>query len=208
MIPFHDGIHIDLMNSTLNFSKIGVAHDTNAGFLHAIRDFSIENGAIVVDYTHTKGFNTGNALSFGGRGDDCALFRNIYDSMLASSMGKIAVRNVRISSNSGGGEGRGILMLGGLDGVLLENVTIDGQGQLIQGIYYEFGWATNEAKPYLRQTSHAHNVQVKNLTVTGVIREGFAANGMYRAVIDGIKVADSGGVCAFGSGEATFFRST
>jgi hypothetical protein len=206
MIPFHDGVHIDLMNSTLNFTKIGVARDTNAGFLHAIRDFSIENGSIVVDYTHKAGFNTGNALSFGGRGNDCALFTNIYDSLLASSMGKIVVRNVHISSNAGGGEGRGILMLGGLDGVLLENVTIDGQKQLLQGIYYEFGWATNEAKPYLRQTSHAHNFQVKNLTVSGVTREGFAGNGLYRAVIDGIKVHDAAGVCAFGPGESMFFR--
>jgi hypothetical protein len=205
-IPFHDGIHIDLMNSTLSFSKIGVARDTNAGFLHAIRDFSIESGSIVVDYTHKAGSNTGNALSFGGRGDDCSLFPNIYDSMLASSMGKIVVRNVRISSNAGGGEGRGILMLGGLDGVLLENVTIDGQGQLLDGVYYEFGWATNDPKLYLRQTSHAHNFLIKNLTVTGVISEGFAANGAYGATIDGIKVSNSGGVCAFGPGESLFFR--
>jgi hypothetical protein len=206
MIPFHDGVHIKLMNSTLNFSKVGVAHDTNAGFLHAIRDFSVEDGSIIVDYTHKAGFNTGNALSFGGRGDDTALFPNIYDSLLTSSMGKIAVRNLRISSNAGGGEGRGILMLGGLDGVLFENVTIDGQGQLIQGIYYEFGWATNEPKPFLRETSHGHNFQIKNLTVTGVKREGFAANGLYTATIDGIKVSNSGGVCAFGSGESMFFR--
>lgn len=206
MIPFHDGIHIDLMSSTLHFSKLGVARDTAAGFLHAIRDFSIENGSIVVDYKHQAGFNTGNALSFGGRANDCALFPNLYDSQLASSMGRIAVRNVHISSNANGGEGRGILMLGGLDGVLLENVTIDGQNQLLNGVYYEWGWATNEPKNYQRQTSHAHNVQVKNLTVTGVTSEGFSANGMYRAVIDGIKVSHSGGVCAFGPGESLFFR--
>jgi hypothetical protein len=206
MIPFHDGVHIDLMNSTLHFSKIGDARDTNAGFLHAIRDFSIENGSIIVDYTHKAGFNTGNALSFGARDNDCPLFLNIYDSLLPASMGKIVVRNVHISSNSGGGEGRAILMLGGLDGVLLENVTIDGQNQLLHGIYYEFGWATNEPKPYMRQTSHAHNFQIRNLEVHGVTSEGFAANGLYGAAIDGIKVTDSGGVCAFGPGESLFFR--
>jgi len=206
MIPFHDGVHIDLMGSTLNFSKTGTARDTNAGFLHAIRDFSIENGSIVVDYTHKAGFNTGNALSFGGRGNDCPLFLNIYDSLLPASMGKIVVRNLHISSNADGGEGRAIFLLGGLDGVLLENVSIDGQNKLLHGIYYEFGWATNEAKPYLRQTSHAHNVQIKNLEVKGVINEGFAANGMYRAVVDGIKVTDAGGVCAFGAGESMFYR--
>ena len=101
MIPFHDGIHINLMKSTLNFSKIGVAGDGNAGFLHALRDFSIENGSIVVDYTHKAGANTGNALAFGARGDDCALFPHIYDSLLASSMGKIVVRDLHISSNAG-----------------------------------------------------------------------------------------------------------
>jgi hypothetical protein len=206
MIPFHDGVHIDLMSSTLKFSKIGVTRDTNAGFLHALRDFSIENGSIIVDYTHTTGFNTGNALAFGGRGGDCALFPPVWDSLLATSMGKIIVRNVHITSNAGGGEGRGILLLGGLDGVLFENLTIDGQGQLFQGIYYEFGWATNEPKMYLRQTSHGHNFRVKNLGVTGVTREGFAANGLYGAEIDGIKVTKAGGVCAFGSGSSTFYR--
>jgi hypothetical protein len=206
MIPFREGVHINLMNSTLNFSKIGVARDTSTGFLHALRDFSIENGSIVVDYTHTAGFNTGNALAFGSRGNDTVLFPNIYDSLLPASMGKIVVRNIRISSNSGGGEGRGILMLGGLDGVLLDTVTIDGRKQLFQGIYYEFGWATNEEKQYLRQTSHAHNFEVKNLTVNDVIREGFAANGLYNAVIDGIKVVNSGGVCGFGPGESEYFR--
>ena len=206
VIPFHDGIHIDLMKSTLNFTKIGVARDTNAGFLHAIRDFSIQNGSIVVDYTHKAGSNTGNALSFGGRANDTALFPNLYDSLMPASMGKITVKNVKISSNSGGGEGRGILMLGGLDGVLLENVTIDGQGQLLDGVYYEFGWATNDPQRYLRQTSHAHNVEVRNLVVTGVTNEGFEANGLYGAVIDGIKVVNAGGVCAFGAGESMFFR--
>jgi len=206
MIPFHEGVHIDLMKSTLNFSKLGVAGDTNAGFFHALRDFSIENGSIVVDYTHRAGSNTGNALSFGARGSDCALFPNIYDSLLPAAMGKILVRDVHISSNAGGGEGRGILMLGGLDGVLLENVTIDGQDQLLHGVYYEFGWATNEEKRYLRQSSHAHNFQVKNLVVNGVTREGFAANGMYQATIDGIRVNKAGGVCAFGPGESMFFR--
>jgi hypothetical protein len=206
VIPFHEGVHIDLMKSTLNFSKAGVVSDSNAGFFHAIRDFSIENGAIVVDYTHKAGSNTGNALSFGARGSDSVLFPNTYDSLLPASMGKIVVRDVHISSNAGGGEGRGILMLGGLDGVLLENVTIDGQGQLLHGVYYEFGWATNEAKRYLRQSSHAHNFLVKNLVVNNVTREGFAANGMYGAVIDGLKVTKAGGVCAFGPGESMFFR--
>ena len=206
MIPFHDGVHIDLARSTLKFSKTGVVRDTNAGFLHAFRDFSIENGSIIVDYAYTAGSNTGNALAFGGRGGDCALFPAIWDSQLAMSMGKIIVRNVHITSNAGGGEGRGIFLLGGLDDVLFEDVTIEGQGQLFQGIYYEFGWATNEPKMYLKKTSHGHNFRIKNLNVSGVMRDGFGANGLYGMEIDGIKVAESGSVCAFGSGSSTFYR--
>jgi hypothetical protein len=43
LIAFHDGIHLDLRNSTLSFTKNGVKRDSASGFIHAIRDFVIEN---------------------------------------------------------------------------------------------------------------------------------------------------------------------
>ena len=69
IIPFNDGIRLDLQGSTLHFSKAGVKGDTNAGFIFAVRDFTIENGFIVVDYQMGEGAtNAGNALTFGNRG--------------------------------------------------------------------------------------------------------------------------------------------
>jgi hypothetical protein len=45
IISFHDGIQVDLKGCTLHFSKIGVRSDINAGFIFAVRDFSIANGS-------------------------------------------------------------------------------------------------------------------------------------------------------------------
>src|SRR6185503_9588549 len=43
IIPIRDGVRIDGMGCALNFTKLGVSTDTNCGFLHAIRDVTIEN---------------------------------------------------------------------------------------------------------------------------------------------------------------------
>ena len=206
LIPFHDGVHIDLNNSTLSFSKTGVPRDSASGFIHAIRDFVIENGAIVTNYVFKGGYNAGNALAFGGRGRDTAFFPNLYDKQLPTPMGNIVVRNLRIQGGTTGGSTRAIFMLGGFDGVVIDNVVIDGQNQLTEGIYYEFGWATNEPKEHQRQTSHARNFRVTNLTVTKVANEAFGAMGAYDIVIDGLRVSDVGHACMIGTGEALYFR--
>ena len=171
IIPFHDGIQVDLQGCTLRFKKSGVRTDTNSGFIFAVRTFSIANGSIVVDYLSGGGATSaGNVFTFGNRGEDSHYFSPTYDSLLPSPMGNIVVRNLRISSNSQAG-GSGILMTGGLHGVILENIWIDGdQGALDNGIYYEFGWATNEPRRELRQTSHAHNLRFSNINVTNLTR--------------------------------------
>ncbi|HSY05800.1 MAG TPA: hypothetical protein VK803_07610 [Steroidobacteraceae bacterium] len=206
LIAFHDGIHLDLQNSTLSFTKNGVKRDSASGFIHAIRDFVIENGAIVTNYVFNGGYNTGNALAFGGRGSDTALFPNLYDRMLSAPLGSIVVRNLRISGGTTGANARGIFMLGGFDGVTIDNLWIDGRNQLEQGIYYEFGWATNEAREQERYTAHATNFRVTNLTVTNVTNEAFGAMGAFDIVIDGLRVSEVGDVCLVGSGESLYFR--
>ena len=206
LIAFHDGVHLDLKGSTLSFAKTGVARDSASGFIHAIRDFAIENGSIVTSYVFNGGYNTGNALAFGGRGKDTALFPDLYDRLLPAPMGNIVVRNVRIKSGASGGNSRGIFMLGGFDGVVIDNVSIDGQGQLAQGIYYEFGWATNKPSEQQRQSSHARNIRITGLTVTNVVNEAFGAMGAYDILIDSLRVEDAGHVCAVGTGEALYFR--
>ena len=206
LIAFHDGIHLDLGGSTLSFAKTGVKSDSASGFIHAIRDFVIENGTIVTNYVFKGGYNAGNALAFGGRGRDTALFPDIYDRLLSAPMGNIVVRNLRIKGGTSGGSTRGIFMLGGFDGVVIDGVVIDGQGQLSEGIYYEFGWATNEPREHQRYSSHARNIRVTNLTVTNVINEAFGAMGAYDIVIDGLRVTSVGHGCLIGTGESLYYR--
>jgi hypothetical protein len=206
LIAFHDGIHLDLEGSTLSFAKTGAKSDSASGFIHAIRNFVIENGTIVTNYVFKGGYDAGNVLAFGGRGRDTALFPDTYDRLLSAPMGNIVVRNLHIKGGTSGGDTRGIFMLGGFDGVLIDGVTIDGQGQLTQGIYYEFGWATNEPQEPRRYTSHAINVRVSNLTVTNVVDEAFGAMGAYDIVIDGLRLYNVGHGCLIGTGESLYYR--
>jgi hypothetical protein len=209
IIPFHDGIQVDLEGCTLHFSKIGVRGDTNSGFIFAVRDFSIANGSIVVDYQMGGGgTSAGSALAFGNRGGDSQYFSPTYDSLLSSPMGNIVVRNLRISSNTKGGSG--IFMIGGLNGVVMENVWIDGSaGALDNGIYYEFGWATNEPKRELRQTSHAYNMRFSNINISNLsTRDGQALTlaGAYSCWVDGLYVKSAKILFACTPGESAFYR--
>jgi hypothetical protein len=206
LIALRDGVVIDLQGTTIQFVKVGVTADSQCGFFHAIRNVTIQNGFINVNYTYTAGTNTGNAIGLGGRGTDVALFPPIYDSLLASPMGNITLRNLDITSNAGGGEARAIFALGGLTNVVMDNINIDGQGVNLNGLYAEFGWATNESSEYLRQTSHPNNWHVTNLNVQNMVNEGFAMNGGYGITIDGIRVYNASGVVFFGPGEALFYR--
>lgn len=209
IIPFHDGISLDLQGCVLHFSKVGVRADTNSGFIFAVRDFSIANGSIVVDYQWGGGgTNAGNALTFGNRGDDSHYFSPTYDNLLSSPMGNIVVRNLRISSNTKGGIG--IYMIGGLNGVIMENVWItSSDGALYYGIYYEFGWATNEAKRELRQTSHAYNMRFNNINISNINTEygyAFTLAGAYNCSIDGLYVRSAKVLLALSPGESAFYR--
>jgi hypothetical protein len=209
IIPFHDGIQIDLQGCTLHFSKTGVRGDTNSGFIFAVRNFSIANGSIVVDYQMGGGgTSAGSALTFGNRGEDSRYFSPTYDSLLPSPMGNIVVRNLRIKSNTKGGTG--IFMIGGLNGVVMENIWIDGSaGALENGMYYEFGWATNEPKMVMRQTSHAYNMRFTNINISNINTEHGSAigfTGAYNCSIDGLYVKSAKSLFLCSPGESAFFR--
>jgi hypothetical protein len=208
IIPFNDGIQLDLQGCTLHFKKNGDRKDTNAGFIFAMRDFSIANGSISVDYQPGGGASSaGNALTFGNRGADSLYFSPTYDSLLPSPLGNIEVRNLRISSNARGGSG--ILMIGGLNGVLVENVWIDGKGRMDNGICYEFGWATNEAKRALRQTSHAYNMRFSNINISNLSADAGQAltlAGAYNCWVDGLYVRSTKILFACTPGESAFYR--
>jgi hypothetical protein len=207
VIAVHDDIHIDLQGCTLEFSKAATKTDSNSGFFSVLRNFSIENGSIVVKYDMGGiASSAGSAIHIGNRGSDSAHFAPTYDSLLKSPMGNVTIRNLRI--RSGVAKGIGIEMTGGLVGVIMENVWIDGQGALAGGIYYEFGWAT-PGQTDLRQTSHAHNMRFSNICVTDLRRDiGVAISlaGAYGCLIDGLHV--SGAAAAFNGtpGESLFFQ--
>jgi hypothetical protein len=209
IIPFRDGIHVDLEGSTLHFNKTGEKADTNSGFIFAVRDFSIVNGSIVVDYQMGGGAtNAGSALTFGNRGTDSRYFSPTFDSLLPTPMGNIVVRNLRISSNTKGGNG--ILLIGGLNGVIIENIWIDGNGGALEnGIYYEFGWATNEPRMEQRHTSHAYNMRFSNINVSNINTEhgqAFGLTGAYNCWIDGLYVRSAKILFQCSPGESAFYR--
>ena len=208
IIPFHDGVGLDLQGCTLHFSKTGVRGDTNSGFIFAVRNFSMRNGSIVVDYQMAGGGTAaGNALTFGNRGGDSKYFSPTYDSQLPLPMGGIEIRNLRISSNNSGGTG--ILMIGGLNGVVMENIWIDGRGALSNGIYYEFGWATDEPQMAKRQTSHAYNMRFSNINILNMNADhgwAFTLNGAYNCWVDGLYVKTAKVLFACGPGESGFYR--
>lgn len=205
---FRPGIDIDLQQCTLNFSKSAPSgNEVNSGFLHAIRDFSIRNGSIVVNFP--SGAGNGSALFFGARDSESTYFPNTFDApYLAATgrtLGNIHLQNLYITSNNPNSLCIG--MLGGIQNMSWDNVWFDGQN-VCGGAYGEFGWATNEVSRYQRQTSHPHNINIRNLKATNIggVLSAFGINGGYGISIDGIYVDRAAGVIGFGVGESLFFR--
>ena len=221
VIPFHDGVNIDLMGSTLSFSKSATSSDAGSGFIFAIRNFSIANGKIDVNYDGTGVAHAGNALKLGQRwSDGGTYFQPSLDSNLSSPMGNIVVSNLTITSNNPNAE-CGISLTGGLQNVQISNVTVDGESRLICGIYYEFGQATqpidpaSTPKPAPPFTSHAHQmafsaITVKNLNPTpptNSVTIGFGLGGAYDTTVDGLTVTGPVSFGFFGTaGEAAFYK--
>jgi hypothetical protein len=208
-IDFRPGIDVDLNWSTLNFTKAADGTDPNSGFVSAIRDFTIKNGYIVVNFTCANG---GHGLMFGARGADGTYFVPMYDAAYLAAtgctMGNIRVNNVKVSSNNPGN--RCIFMFGGLQDVSFENVWMDG-ASVADGCYYEFGWATDAGGVLAnRQTSHAHNLSFKNIKATNLgTSAGMAAlqcNGAYNWSVDGLKVITAACCVAAGFGESYFYN--
>lgn len=208
IITFRDGIGLDLQNCTLNFTKSGAdPHAVNAGFIYAVRDFTIENGAIDVHYANA-GSGQGNAIAIGSRsGPGFKYFPNHFDKLLPRPQGNIRICNLRLTSDNP--RAKLILALGGLQNVSAENLWLDGRG-VCDGIYCEFGWHTNEADPTQRQTSHPHNLRFVNIVANNLKRTNDAAaigaNGAYNVLLDGISVNGAYAAVVIGTGESLFYR--
>jgi hypothetical protein len=207
VVPIRDGVHIDLQGCTLEFSKRAEKSDSNSGFLSVLRNFSIQNGSIVVRYDMGGVAGSGgSAIHIGNRGVDSSHFPPTYDSALDEPMGNVSIRNVRIQSNVA--KGLAIEMTGGLANVMIDNLSVDGQGSLNGGIYYEFGWSTSGPTDQ-RETSHAHNMRFTNIMVTNLNKSGGAAvtlTGAYSCVIEGLYVNGAASVFNGTPGESLFYR--
>lgn len=209
-IPCRDGVHIDLAGCTLDFTKTGDSDDTNGGCFHTKRDFSLVNGSLDINYTQSTGTNTFNAIAIAGR-DGSTDFSSFYDSLEPSPFGNIVLRNLRIDM-SGGTNSSAIFGLGGIQNVIIENVRIEGNGTLKSGLFYEFGFATNEAAAADRQTSHAHNWSLRNVVINnidntgGVLGTAVRFAGAYAISIDGLRVDHAFTGVSLGTGESLFYR--
>jgi hypothetical protein len=228
-----DGITLDLCGTTWNFVKTSAYSDDNNGFLWCMRDVTIQNGRIIATYNDGGGPGTGGTnpgpggtqqpggfgvFFFGGR-DAPVLGSNlptIFDSQLTPfvnygiTMGNITLKNLYISGTCPFHSFYGVLSLGGLNNVTIENVTIEGNGDLVNGVYYEFGWATN-GSTHTRQTSHAHNWHIKNFIVRNTSSAqqsdgGFGSNGGYNFLFENVSVSNAPTVIGCSTGESAFFR--
>lgn len=211
VIPLRDGVSIELMGSTVRYSGKALPGDVNSGLFFALRDFSCQNGTIEVACDTSAATGSGHALQIGARGTDSSHF-TVWDSQLRVPMGNIQLRNLRINIHNSGANQAGcaaIGVLGGVQNLIADNIMIDGGGTLILGVYYEFGWATNEPRADERQTSHAHNMHFSNIVVQNLDRaNGLAMTlaGAYGCEVDGLHV--TGGKTAFLAypGESMFYR--
>ena len=207
-IGVRDNVALDLQGCTLKFAITGASTDNACGCFTAQRNFKIENGSLVWNFTTGSATsNYGNGLMFGGRGTDVSLFPAFYDSLAASPLGTITVRNMILNGTAAGSQGRGILMFGGLVNCQFENVTIEGNASLLGGIYYEFGYATNPAAASSRQSSHAHNIEFKDIKVNNCSTgAGIEMRGAYSVTVQGLQVDNTPSLASFSPGEARYYR--
>lgn len=181
IIQIRDGCRLELCGCTLDFSGSYSASNNTQGFLTAIRDVSIVNGKINVSYDGSLGTNNGMALLIGSRiGYAWAGASGLEDEDLSSPMGNCVLDNLRITTNNPGPE-IACLFLGGLENVTVTNIVGNGSNVVEHFIYYEFGDYHYEATVANRKTSHAINLNIKNVTAKNLKSNG--SNGAVVSVI-------------------------
>ena len=206
-IAMRDGVYLDGNGQTMSWAFATQLADNACGVLTAQRNVKIENVNITWNLTNSTGTsNYGNGLMFGGRGATPSLFPAVYDSLLASPMGNITVRNVKLNGTASATQSRAILMFGGLVNMEFSNITIEGNGALLDAHYYEFGYATNPTDFNSSQSSHAHNLRYTNWNVNGCVNSALSGNGAYDVMVDGLVSTNSNFPVNWGIGEAAFMN--
>lgn len=216
VIPMRGGCHLDLGGCTISNTTAVNVHATNSGQFFFLRDTVIENGTISIAQDTSLATSSGYAIQMGARGSDSPYFA-VYESLLTNAagvltpLGNITLRNLRIKVNNTGSNMASsgcIGGLGGLQNVTLEDIVMDGNGTAAGGFQYEFGWATS-GTANLRQTSHANNLVLRNITVSNLSRSvgiGVVIYGAYNFLVDGLRVHSALQVFAASPGESMFYR--
>ena len=208
------GITLDLNGTTWTFSGTFSSSYSGYGFLTLASAYNvtIQNGTIVSNAT---GAGAAYAIQLGWRDGNSGLpaqFDAYTPAYIANgqTLGNIKIQNLNILFNGSGGTAQcGIQALGGLQGVTLENLWIDGGSSAYSqyGVYYEFGFATNQTSRYQRQTSHAHNWTVRNAKFTNFGNAnsvGFQSNGGYNLSFENVTGSNVASVLAFSCGDSMF----
>jgi hypothetical protein len=222
-IQIRDGITLDLNGCILNFSGAFNTAMNTYGFLTAIRDVTIQNGTIQINYNGTGGTNNGNGIRIGSRSGypfgtySAGIFDQ--DDLLANGkplQGGVTIQNIRISSNNPATTTSAIILaLGGLRNFTMKNVWIDGQSAVKgNGFYYEYGWSSTNGTPgtqNLWTSSHMTASSFKNITIsnmaTGGASQGFGMNGAYGCTLEDINIITADQGMNFGAGESFFYRT-
>lgn len=214
-----DGITLDLNGCILNFSGAFNAAMNTYGFLTCIRDVTIQNGTIQVNYNGTGGVNNGSAIRIGSRSGYGfgAYPTGIFDQddLVAHSLplqGGVTLRNLRIKSNNP--LAHIVFATGGLRNVNFQNVWLDGQGVCTyNGFYYEYGWSSTNGGGALSTWTSSHmtasvfrSIVISNLA-TGGTSQGFGFNGAYGCTVEDLNILTADQGMGFGSGESMFYRT-
>jgi hypothetical protein len=207
-IGVRDGVYLDGNGQTMSWAFAAALADNNNGLLTALRNCRFENVNITWNLTNASATsNWGNGFMFGGRqGTPTLQPQPIYDSLLASPMGNIIVRNVKMNGTASAAQSRAFFMLGGLVNMTFDNITIEGNAALLDGHYYEFGFATNPTDVNAAQSSYMQNARYTNWNVDNCVNSALSGNGACDVMVDGLISTNSNFPVAWGLGEAAFMK--
>lgn len=221
-IQIRDGINLDGNDCNVNFSGAFNPAMNTYGFFTCVRDVTIQNMTITINYNGTGGTNNGNGIRVGSRsGYPFGIYSaGIFDQddLVAHGLplqGGVTLQNLRINSNNPSTTTSAmVLALGGLRNFTMKGIAFDGQNAVKgNAFYYEYGWASTNGSgaQNLWTSSHMTASSFTNITVsnmaTGGTSQGFGMNGAYGCTVSDINIITADQGLGFGAGESFFYRT-